>query len=79
VELVFNLVISCENRDVQLTLHALESENMWMADTGATSHLTKHKIGGMNHRGTTVKTRRFNGESINPELEMDILVKYIWN
>ena len=48
-----------------------------MADTGATSHLTKHKIGGMNHRGTTVKTRRFNGESINPELEMDILVKYI--
>jgi hypothetical protein len=46
-------------------------------DTGATSHVTKHKIGGINHRGTTVKTRGFIRESINPELEMDILVKYI--
>jgi hypothetical protein len=73
----FNLVISCENGDVQLTLQTLESENVWIADTRVTSHVTKHKIGGINHRGTTVKTRGFVGESINPELEMDIPVKYI--
>ncbi len=46
-------------------------------DTGTTSHITKHKIGGINHRGTTVNTRGFVRELINPELEMDILVKYI--
>jgi hypothetical protein len=73
----FNLVISCENGDVQLKLQALESENMRIADTGATSHVIKHKIGGINHRGTTVKIRGFIGELINMELEMDILVKYI--
>jgi hypothetical protein len=55
----FNLVIFCENGNVQLTLQALESEKVWIADTGATSQATKHKIGGINHRGTTVKTRGF--------------------
>jgi hypothetical protein len=50
---------------------------VWIADTRATSHVTKHKIGGINHRGTTVKTKGFVKESINPELEMVILVKYI--
>jgi hypothetical protein len=73
----FNLVISFKNRDVLLTHQALESENVWILDTGATSHITKHKIGGFDHCGMTVKTRGFVGESINPELEMDILVKYI--
>jgi hypothetical protein len=50
---------------------------MWIAGTRATSHVTKHKIGGINHRGTIVKTRGFVRESINPDLEMDIPVKYI--
>jgi hypothetical protein len=72
-----NLVISCKNWEFQLTLQTLESENVWIGDTGATSHVTKHKIGGINHCGTTVKTRGFVRESINTELEMDILVKYI--
>ncbi len=53
----FNLVISWKNSDVQLTLQALESENVWIADTGATSHVTKHKIGGINHCGMTVKNK----------------------
>jgi hypothetical protein len=35
----FNLVISCKIGDVQLTLQALESENMWIVDTRATSHV----------------------------------------
>jgi hypothetical protein len=73
----FNLVITCKNEDVQLTLQALEYENVWITDTRATSHVTKHKIGGINNRGMTVKTREFIGELIYPEMEMDILVKYI--
>jgi hypothetical protein len=40
----FNLVISCKNGDVQLTLLALESDKVWIVNTGATSHVTKHKI-----------------------------------
>ena len=50
---------------------------MWIADTRATSHVTKHNIGGIDHCGTTVKTRGFIGELINPELEMDFPVNYI--
>jgi hypothetical protein len=73
----FNLFISCKNGDAQLTLQALESENLWIADTRARCHVTKHKIGGINHLGTTVKSRGFLGELMNPELEIDILVKYI--
>ncbi len=38
----FKLVTSCKNGDVQLKLQALESENVWIMDTGATSHVTKH-------------------------------------
>jgi hypothetical protein len=50
---------------------------MWIADTGATSHVKKSKVGGKNHRNLTVKMRGFVGESINPNLEMDISVTYM--
>jgi hypothetical protein len=73
----FNLVIFCGNGVVKLTLQAVESENVWITDTGATSHVTKHKIRGINQLGTTVKPRGIIRELINLELEMDILVKYI--
>ncbi len=47
-------------------------------DTRATSHITKHKIGVINHCGTTVKTKGICLQvSINPELEIDIPVNYI--
>jgi hypothetical protein len=36
----------------------------------------KQQVGGKNHCKTTVKMRGFVGESINPDLEMDILVTY---
>ncbi len=41
------------------------------------SHLTNSRIGGMNHCNMMVETRRFVGESINPDVEMDIPVTYI--
>jgi hypothetical protein len=59
------------------TMETLVDKNMWIADTGATSHITYSRIRGVNHCNRTVKTRGFVGESINPGLEMDILVTYI--
>jgi hypothetical protein len=59
------------------TMETLVDKHMWIAVTGATSHITYSRIGGVNHRNTTVKTRGFVGESINQDLEMDIPVTYI--
>jgi hypothetical protein len=61
---------------LQPTMEALVDKDMWIADTGATSHVTNSKVGGKNHRKTTVKMRGFVWESINPDLEMDIPVTY---
>jgi hypothetical protein len=54
--------------------HTLESQDIWIADTGATSHVTKHTEGGRKHCQTNVWTHRFAGEAIQPDCEMDILV-----
>ncbi len=70
-----SLVIMNETT-LQPTMDALVDKDMWIADTGATSHVTNSKVGGKNHRKTTVKTRGFVGVSINPDLEMDIPVTY---
>jgi hypothetical protein len=56
--------------------HILESQDIWIAGTGATSHVTKHTEGGMKHRQTSVQTRGFAGETIQPDCEMDIPVTY---
>ncbi len=34
--------------------HILESQDIWIADTGATSHFTKHAEGGTKHCQTSV-------------------------
>jgi hypothetical protein len=34
--------------------HILESQDIWIADTGATSHVTKHAEGGIKHHQTSV-------------------------
>ncbi len=39
--------------------------------------MTKHKEGGQKHRQTSVRTRGFAGETIQPDCEMDIPVTYI--
>ncbi len=71
-----SLVVMSETT-LQPTMEALVDKNMWIADTGATSHVTNSKVGGKNHCNLTVKTREFVGESINPDLEMDIPVTYM--
>jgi hypothetical protein len=63
---------------IMIGAHILESHDIWIADTGATSHVTKHTEGGRKHRQTNVWTRRFAGETIRqPDCEMDILVTYV--
>ncbi len=43
--------------------HILESQDIWIVDTGATSHvLTKHTEGGMKHCQTSVQTSGFAGQ-----------------
>ncbi len=56
--------------------HILESQDIWIANTGATSHVTKHARGGKKHHQKSVKTRGFAGETIEPACEMDIPVTY---
>ncbi len=57
--------------------HILESQDIWIADIGATSHVTKHTKGGRKHHQTNVWTRRFAGETIQPDCEIDIRVTYV--
>jgi hypothetical protein len=57
--------------------HILESRDIWISATGATSHVTKHTEGGRKHRQTNVRTRGFAGETIQPDAEMDIPVNYV--
>jgi hypothetical protein len=61
---------------LQPTMEALVDKDMWIADMGAMSHVTNSKVGGKTHCKTTVETRGFVGESLNPDLEMDIPVTY---
>jgi hypothetical protein len=73
---VISLVVS-DKTMIHPTMETLVDKDMWIADTGATSHVTHSRIRGVNHCNTTVKTRGFVGKSINPLLDMDILVTYI--
>ncbi len=57
--------------------HVLDSPDIWIADTGATSHVTKHKEGRQKHHQTSVCTRGFANETIQPDCEKDIPVTYI--
>jgi hypothetical protein len=57
--------------------HILESQDIWISDTGATSYVTKYTEGGRKHCQTNVWTCRFAGETIQPDCEMDILVTYV--
>jgi hypothetical protein len=50
----------------------LESEDIWIADTGTTSHVTKQSKGGVNHRKTDMTTRGARGVAAEASYEMDI-------
>jgi hypothetical protein len=53
-----NLSLRVANGIVDATFatgaHILESQDIWIADTGATSHVTKHAEGGAKHGQTSV-------------------------
>jgi hypothetical protein len=73
---VASLVV-CEETMLHPTMETLVDKDMWIADTGAKRHVTYSRIGGVNNCNMTVKMRGFVGESINPDLEMDIPVTYM--
>jgi hypothetical protein len=52
--------------------HILESQD----NTGATSHVIKHAEGGTKHCQTSVQTKGFAGEIVQPDCKMDIPVSY---
>ncbi len=54
----------------------LESEDIWIADTGATSLVTKHSKGGVNHCKTDVKRHGARGVAAEASYEMDIPAIY---
>jgi hypothetical protein len=58
-------------------VHILESQDIWIADTGATSHATKHIEGGRKHYQTNVWICGFARETIQADCEMDIPVTYV--
>jgi hypothetical protein len=51
---------------------ALSSPNMWIGDTGATQHSTKHRQGGINSCPLTCRTRGIYGQAVKPDAEVDI-------
>jgi hypothetical protein len=57
---------------IRPTLQALNSSNMWIGNTGATKHSTKHKQGGINSRPSTSRTRGIYGQAIKPSMEVDL-------
>ena len=50
----------------------LESEDIWIADTDATSHVTKHLKGDVNHCKTDVTTLGARGVAAEASYEIDI-------
>jgi hypothetical protein len=57
---------------IRPTLQALNSPNMWISDTGATHHSTKHKQGGINSRPSTSRTKGIYGQAVKPSMEVDL-------
>jgi hypothetical protein len=57
---------------IRPTLKALSSPNVWIGDTDATKHSTKHRQGGINAQPLTSRTRRIYGQAVMPNAEVDI-------
>jgi hypothetical protein len=53
----------------------LESEDLWIADKGATSHVTKHAVGGIKQRKSAVQMKGCM-EIMTASFKMDIPVMY---
>jgi hypothetical protein len=61
---------------IRPTLQALNSPNMWIGDTGALKHSTKHKQGGINSRPSTNRTKGIYGQAVKPSMEVDLPEMY---
>ena len=61
-----------ETSQIKPTLHALNSPNMWIGDTGATKHSTKHMQGGINARPSLSRNRGIYGQAITADSEVDL-------
>jgi hypothetical protein len=61
-----------DESEMQPTLQALHSPNIWIGDTGATKHSTKYKQGGINTRPLLSRTRGIYGQAVKPAMEVDI-------
>ena len=45
---------------------------MWIGDTGATKHSTKHRQGGINSGPSMSRIRGIYGQAVKPDEEVDI-------
>ncbi len=70
-------LVICDKAMLQPAMESLVDKDMWITDTGATSHVTYSRIRGVNHCNRMVKTMGIFEESIHPDLKMDIPVTYM--
>jgi hypothetical protein len=61
---------------IRQTLQALSSPNMWIGDTGAKNHSKKHRQEEINSQPSTNRTRGIYGQSVKPNVEVDLLGIY---
>jgi hypothetical protein len=45
---------------------------MWIGDTGATKHSTKHRQGGINSQPLRSRMRGIYGQSVKPDVKVDL-------
>ncbi len=57
---------------IRPTVQTLRSPNIWIGDTGATKHSTKHRQGGINSQPLTNRLRGIYGQSVKPNVEVDL-------
>jgi hypothetical protein len=58
--------------EIRPTIQALNLPNMWIGDTGVTTHSTKHKQKGINSRPSTSRTRGIYGQAVKQSMEVDL-------
>jgi hypothetical protein len=75
-ELNVSSMLTCVASTMLPTTLMLELEALWIADTGATSHVTKYATGGINRDDTAIKMKGCMNGRMTASFEMDIPVTY---
>ncbi len=68
--------VTCVATTMLPTTLMLESEALWITDTGATSHVTKYATGGINRSATAIKMKGCMKDSMPASFAMDIPMTY---